>query len=367
MDPIIHSSRGKETKSIMIQQPPTPPQYSHFVGIDISAQTASVACTSQAGTSGPVFEIEQTLQGLERLQQRLKQDGHLPGHTLVVMEATGTYWMRVARTLHTAGFAVSVINPKQAHHFAQALLQQAKTDAIDAQTLAQLAALLKPEPWQPPSEVWEEIYQRLVERDNLVRMRQMLRNQLHALHQWPHVAQVVEARKQHLLDEIQQQIDAIDRELEHLLRCERQWATAAANLRSIKGIGLLSTAWLLVITNGFTTCDEAEPLVSYLGLAPHPRESGTSYRGRRYVGHGGHARARRVLYQASISASRYNPIIKAFYDRLIARGKPVKVARCAAARKLVHIAFAVATKEQPFDPNHHQHNRDLERVYNGAL
>jgi transposase len=84
------------------------------------------------------------------LQQRLKQHGHLPAQTLVVMEATGTYWMRVARMLHTAGYAVSVINPKQAHHFAQALLKQAKTDAIDAQTLAQLAALLRPAPWQPP-------------------------------------------------------------------------------------------------------------------------------------------------------------------------------------------------------------------------
>lgn len=342
----------------MSQQPPTPPQYSHFVGIDISAQTASVACINQTETIGPTFEIEQTLQGLERLQQRLKQHGHLPGHTLVVMEATGTYWMRVARTLHTAGFAVSVINPKQAHHFAQALLQQAKTDAIDAQTLAQLAALLKPDPWQPPSEVWEEIYQRLVERDNLVQMRQMLRNQLHALRQWPHVAQAVEARKQQLLDELQHQIDAIDRELECLLACEQQWATALANLRSIKGIGLLSAAWLLVITNGFSTCDDAEPLVSYLGLAPHPRESG-AYHGRRTVGHGGHSRARRVLYQASVVAARHNPIIKAFYDRLIDRGKPVKVARCAAARKLVHIAFAVATKEQMFDPDYQQQHLEL--------
>ena len=339
----------------MYQQPPTPPQYAHFVGIDIAAQTASVAWTTQPETVEPGFDIEQTLQGLETLQQRLRRHGCQPASTLVVMEATGTYWMRVARTLHLAGYAVSVINPRQAHHFAQALLKQAKTDAIDAQTLAQLAALLQPAPWQPPGEVWEEVYQRLVERDNLVQMRQMLRNQLHALRQWPHIAQAVVARKQQLLDAMQQQIDAIDRELERLLRNEDQWAAAAANLRSIKGIGLLSTAWLLVITNGFTTCDDAEPLVSYLGLAPHPCESGTSRRGHRRVGHAGHARARRVLYQASISASRYNPFIKAFYDRLIARGKPVKVARCAAARKLVHLAWAVATKEQLFDPNYQQH------------
>jgi transposase len=337
----------------MIQQPPTLPQYSHFVGIDIAAQTASVAWTTQPGTIESAFKVEQTPDGMQILQKHLKRAGLAPARTLVVIEATGTYWMRVARILHTAGYAVSVINPKQAHHFAQALLKQAKNDAIDAQTLAQLGALLQPEPWQPPSEVWEEVHQRLVERDNLVQMRQMLRNQLHALRQWPHTAQAVEARKQHLLDEMQQQIDAIDRELELLLHSKDQWANIAANLRSIKGIGLLSAAWLLVITNGFTTCDDAEPLVSYLGLAPHPRESG-AYRGRRHVGSGGHARARRVLYQASVVAACHNPIIKAFYDRLIARGKPVKVARCAAARKLVHLAWAVATKEQLFDPNYQQ-------------
>jgi transposase len=337
----------------MTQQPPTPLQYTFFVGIDIAAHSASVAWTTQAGAVELVFEIPQTPGGLTDLQKRLASKRHPPAQTLVVMEATGTYWMRLAAALHTAGYAVSVINPKQAHHFAQALLKQAKTDATDAQTLAQLAALLQPALWQPPGEVWEEVYQRLVERDNLVNMRQMLRNQLHALRQWPHTAQAVVARKQQLLDQMQHQIEAIDRELECLLRGHPQWSGAARHLRSIKGIGLLSAAWLLIITNGFTTCDDAEPLVSYLGLAPHPRESG-AYRGRRHVGSGGHTRARRVLYQASISASCHNPIIKTFYDRLIARGKPVKVARCAAARKLVHLAWAVATKEQMFDPTYQQ-------------
>jgi transposase len=305
-----------------------------------------------------VFAIAQTPEGVEKLQRHLQRLGHPPSQTLVVMEATGTYWMRVASSLHAAGYVVSVINPKQAHHFAQALLKQAKTDAIDAQTLAQLALRLQPPAWQPPGDIWEEVYQRLVERDNLVSMRQMLRNQLHALRQWPHVAQAVEARKQQLLDAIQQQIKAIDREVDHLLCCHTQWATQATHLRSIEGIGLLSTAWLLIITNGFTTCDQAEPLVSYLGLAPHPRDSG-SRRGRRWVGQGGHARARRVLYQATLSAARFNPIIKAFYERLIARGKPPKAARCATARKLVHLAWAVATKEQMFDPNYHQQRLEL--------
>ena len=126
----------------------------------------------------------------------------------------------------------------------------------------------------------------------------------------------------------------------------------ADRLRSIKGIGLISTAWLLVITNGFSTCYDAEQLASYLGVVPHPHQSGNNRKGHKPTGYSGHARARRVLYQASVSAARCNPIVKTFYDRLVAAGKHVKVARVAATRKLIHIAFAVVTKEQFFDPHY---------------
>ena len=89
----------------------------------------------------------------------------------MAMEATGSYWMGVATSLAEAGFAVSVVNPAQAHHFATALLRRGKTDAIDAQTLAQLAALLQPTPWTPPPAIYHALHQRLVQRDALLRLR----------------------------------------------------------------------------------------------------------------------------------------------------------------------------------------------------
>lgn len=327
--------------------------YSLYVGIDVSAQTLSVAWQARAAHVGHAQEFGQAQVEYARLSSVLQATGHTPSQTLVVIEATGTYWMRAARYLYQAGFRVSVINPRQAYHFAQAMLKHAKTDAIDAQTLAQLAAALPLKVWQPPSDAWEALYQRLVERDNLVEMRQMLRNQLHALNQRTQLDPQVAARKQHLIDEINSQVKAIDLELEVWLR-KSEWVDMAKYLRSITGIGLLSAAWLLVITNGFSTCEDAEQLASYLGLVPHPHQSGTSRRGHKHTGHGGHARARRVLYQASVSAARCNPIVKPFYERLIAGGKHVKTARVAAARKLTHIAFAVVTKEQMFDPHYHQ-------------
>jgi transposase len=132
------------------------------------------------------------------------------------------------------------------------------------------------------------------------------------------------------------------------------WASSAALLASVPGIGLVTSAWLLVGTLNFSLCATAEQATSYVGLTPLPRESGTSVRGRAQVGHGGNGRLRTALYLASLSATRYNPAIKEFYERLRAAGKPMKVARCAAARKLLHVAWAVVTKGQPFDAGHAQ-------------
>jgi transposase len=120
-------------------------------------------------------------------------------------------------------------------------------------------------------------------------------------------------------------------------------------LQSIPGLGPSTTAWLLVATVNFHLCATPEAAVAYAGLSPLQHESGTSIRGRPHVGRGGHGRLRKALYLASLSACQHNPVIKPFYARLRAQGKPAKVARCAAARKLLHLAWAVVTKRQRFD------------------
>lgn len=272
------------------------------------------------------------------------------------MEATGTYWMRLATTLAKQGYGVSVINPKQAHDFAKALLKRAKTDAIDAQTLARLGALLQPAPWTPPPAIYTELQQRLVQRDALVDMRQQAQHQLHALIQQPTVVASVRERLEAVITFFTAQITDLDRDIAATIQQDAVWAEAAAHLQTIPGIGLLTSAWLLVATHNFTTCATPEALAAYVGFVPHPQQSGTSVYGHTGVGHYGHARLRTMLYLATLSAARYNPAIKPFYDRLRARGKAHKVARCAAARKLLHIVWAVATRGQPFDPCYHTRN-----------
>jgi transposase len=104
----------------------------------------------------------------------------------------------------------------------------------------------------------------------------------------------------------------------------------------------------------FTTCDTVDSLTAYAGLAPMPRQSGSSVWHRPSIGHSGNGRLRTAYYMASLTAARFNPVIHTFYNRLREAGKPEKVARCAAARKLLHIAWAVVKKDQPFDPNYAQ-------------
>lgn len=323
-----------------------------FVGIDIAARSFSAAWGTDPKQIVPTQTFPQTRAGRSKLLRALEAVGFPPDRVQVVMEATGTYWMQVAVALYQADYRVSVLNPRQVYHFAEALNRQAKTDAIDAQMLAFLAQSLPVTDWIPPSAAWEAIYQRLVEHDNLTEIRQMLRNQLHALSQRSQVDPAVVARKQQLIDSFDAQIKAINKELGIWLDMS-EWASQVQCLLTIKGIGLLSTAWLLILTNGFSTCEDAEQLASYLGLVPHPLHSGSSRRSHRRVGHSGHARARRVLHQAAVSAAQYNPAVKAFYHRLLSNGKSVKLARCAAARKLVHIVFGVATSGKPFDPAYH--------------
>jgi transposase len=222
--------------------------YELFVGIDISATTAEIAIQRPGAKASRSFTMDQTPEGFNRLVHQLQAAGKEPSHVLVVMEATGSYWISLATRLVHDGFQVSVINPSQAHHFAKALLKRAKTDAIDAQTLAQLARVLQPEPWMPPPQIYYELQQRLAQRDDLLKLRQQVRNQLHALEQYPEVIASVRTRIDNLLSIFQSQIDEIEVEIAAALNQDAPWAAAAERLQSIKGIGWVTATWTLVTT-----------------------------------------------------------------------------------------------------------------------
>lgn len=285
-------------------------RYQLFVGVDIAAATATVAWQEPHKKPKKPITVKQTPEGFSSLSQTLRATGISPDQILVVMEATGIYWLSFATFLVCQGFAVSVVNPAQAHHFAKALLKRAKTDAIDAQTLAQLATLLQPKLWTPPPAIYNELEQRLTQRDTLLLIRGQVRNQLHALQHSPVIVPQVRQRMEALDQTLIAQLAEVDAELLGLLPAEcmetpdtgeaspeQAWAITLAKLQTIPGIGLLTAMWIVVTTLNFTLCASAEQAAAYAGLAPMPRESGTSVHKHPYIGHTGNGRLRTALYR----------------------------------------------------------------------
>ena len=331
------------------------PHYTRFVGLDVAARSATVAWRTATTRPGPAQTFPQTPAGQQRLLDALQAAGAVPQETLVVLEATSTYWLAWASALRAAGFVVSVLNPRQAHHFAQAHLQHDKTDATDAQSLADLAAQHQPTPWTPPPALYAELEQRLRERDSLLGLRQQERNRRHALLQQPQVATAVRTRLEGRIAFFTTQIAQVETELADLLDREPGWRQSLSWLLTIPGLGLITAAWLICASQNFTACQSAEQLAAYAGVVPHQHQSGSSIRKRARLGHQGHRALRRVLYMASLSAARYCAPVRALYERLRAREKPMKLARCAAAHKLLTLAWTLVKKEQAFDPTYHAH------------
>ncbi len=327
-------------------------QYQLWVGVDIAAETFTVTWGRSSEESIKPITFPQTPDGYVHLQQHLHETGVAPAEILVVMEATSSYWISLAVALHHAGFAVSVVNPTQVHNYAKSLPRRSKTDVLDAHLVLLFALERKPAPWTPPPDVYHELRQRLATRDALLEMRQQARNQRHALLQWPVQIASVQTHFDAVIADLDTRIATLEQEISAVLR-QGAWAESANLLQTINSVGPLTTAWLLVLTLNFQACASPAAAVAYAGLAPMLCESGRSVRGRPQIG-GGNKRLRTALYLATLNATRFTPVIRDFYERLRAAGKPKKVARCAAARKLLQIAWAIVHSGQAFDPNYGQ-------------
>jgi transposase len=326
--------------------------YQLYVGVDIAAATFTASRLFPEGKPDKSQNYHQTLESFRKLELDLLQSGVPPTQILVVLEATGNYWISLAVFLHQSNFVVSVVNPQQSHNYAKSLMLRCKNDQLDAQTLAKLAQSHKPAAWTPPPQLYHELQQRLNQREALNDLRQQVRNQLHALLVCPIIIPEVQTRMEELLATFDQQIHAVEAEIKKVVKHDEVWGSTVSLLQTIPGIGLLTACWLVMLTLNFTSCKRAESLVMYAGLAPIERTSGSSVRGKPQVGGGGQPQLRKLLYMAALSASQHNPPIRVFFEHLVERGKAPKVARCAAARKLLHLAFAVAKSGKPFQADY---------------
>jgi len=296
--------------------------------------------------------------GAELGAQRLANDaeGHSAlvaalaplGVSLVVMEATGGYEAALACALQAAGLAVAVINPRQARDFAKSMGRLAKTDRIDAQILAELAAVLVRRQdlarfLRPLPDEQQQLLAALVTRRR--QLQAMLTSERQRLQiALPKVRPSIEA----MIQAIRAQLDEVEGQmLNHL---HEHFAELDNLLRSASGIGPIASATLIADLPELGRLNR-QRICALVGIAPMANDSGTS-RGRRRI-QGGRFEVRRVLYMAALTAARRNPVIKAFYQRLLAAGKLPKVALVACMRKLLTILNAMVRTSKPWNTSLH--------------
>jgi transposase len=336
--------------------PSAPSDFVLQVGIDVSALKASVAWVTSDAQSEQAFEIPLTPVGMTGLCQRLLtlQPDRAAIH--VTMEVTGNYHVHLAHFLHGQGFGVSVVNPIQARRYAEVFLQREKTDALDALTLARMGRHVELKLWTPPPPIYEELQQRVLQRATLVKMHALTVNRQKSRQYRITSVDAVDARSKELMLLLKRHIGQIEKEFEVVLKQDPEWAATAKRITTIPGVGIATATWLIMLTLNFTTCDSAKQLASFIGLVPHRRQSGTSLNTFVSIGHVGHDDVRHHLYVATMSALRYNPLIKAYYDQVKARRKSHRLACIAAARKLIHMIWAIAKSDSAFDPEYASKN-----------
>lgn len=259
--------------------------------------------------------------------------------TLIVLEATGGLERPATAALATAGLPVVIVNPRQARDFARATGQLAKTDALDARALAHVADVIRPTPRPLPDAQTQELRALLGRRQQLIGMRTAEQNRLAGTSE--RLTQDIEAH----IAWLNARIALLDGDLETLLRASPLWRANDDLLQSVPGIGPVCARTLLLELPELGPLTRQQ-IAALVGVAPLNCDSGT-LRGRRMIW-GGRARVRTVLYMGTLVATRYNPRIQAFYERLLAAGKAKKVALTACMHKLLTILNAMLTHRTPW-------------------
>jgi transposase len=323
-----------------------------YLGIDVAARTLALALLGDAPPPARALPpVANTAAGWQVLIAALTEHDCLPATTRIVLEATGAYWQGVALTLHQEGWTVSVVPPGSVRAFARARLRRAKTDRTDAALLADYARAMQPTVWTPPPAEVTALQLLIRQRDDLVTLRTETRNRQHALAQLPVRPQAVEEPLAAVLRVVEEQIAALDAAIKRHAVANARVAADIARLETIVGVGLLTAAVVVAETRPLWGNATPQQVVAYAGLDPAPHQSGTSVRGAGHISKTGNARLRQAVYMAAVTAARCNPVLKPFYERLLARGKQKKVALVAVARKLLALMVTLLIHERDFDPD----------------
>ncbi len=316
-----------------------------YLGIDVSKAKLDCMLLDASSQKKKSKVIANNATGFKQLLEWLAKHDAADAH--VVMEPTGVYHENCALALSDAGLRLSLVNPACVRDYAKAVGFKNKTDKMDSAVLAQFGSKESPTLWQPPSQEARVLKALLVRRDAVAEDLQREKNRKEKAESTVTPAPIMRSIDDAIvfleseLAKLQKMID------DHIDRHPDLKETRRL-LETIPGVGARVSSH---ITSLFAAkkFERAEQLSSYLGLAPVLRESGTSVSWKPQLSKAGPAHLRKLLYMPAVVATRFNPHIKAMYERLIARGKPKMSAIGAAMRKLAHLCFGVVSSGKPYD------------------
>lgn len=307
---------------------------SEYVGADVSKSWLDVALAEQ----GSVVRVANDASGVQGLVGQLKA----AQPERIVLEAAGGLEKALVRALREQALPVAVVNPRQVRDFARATGRLAKTDRIDAQVLAQFAMVLKPEPRQMKDDGESELTALVRRRHQVTELLTMEKNRKKLV-----TSAIVLASLERTIGGLAQELAELDQAINQLIEASPAWHKRSGLYRSVPGAGPRLASTLLAELPELGRLNRKQ-VASLAGVAPLNWDSGI-FRGKRAIW-GGRCQVRGPLYMAALVAARHNPVIRAFYLRLVALGKPKKLVLVACMRKLLTILNAMAAQSTPWQP-----------------
>lgn len=310
------------------------------IGIDVSKATLD-GCFLQ-GSEKDSFVVLNNPKGFKKIAAKGKG-------ALVVMEASGPYYLQLANYLHAHSIDVCVVNPLVIKRFSQMNLQRAKTDKKDAETIANYGRVYNPKRWSPNSKNINRINQLHSTIELLSKQIRQLKGQQEAFSNSGQLAPLLKKELKSMLEFLNKKKVKLVQEVERL--AEDEFGEKIDKIASIPGIGKKTAIMLNVITDGFTKFEHHKQLIAYVGFSPRVYQSGTSVKGKGHICKMGKSQIRKLLYMCSWTAKFSNKSCREMYQRLKEKGKPERVIKIAIANKLLKQAFSIGKSQLNYSEN----------------
>ncbi len=317
-----------------------------YVGVDVSAKSFTTIIGQQGSRTEPL-DLPNDAKGHKKLIRMITKSG---SHARVVLEATGVYSLDLALALHRADrVEVMVANPRAINQFAEAYMRRSKTDSLDANIILEFAMRMDFKAWSPPESHLLDL--RAVSRRiaGMTKMATQEKNRLHAADSFDEMTEIVRADIEDNLEHLERRIEWLRKQALELIDEHPTLQRAFAHITSVKGIAVAAGIHILAEVSVLPADMDVRQWVAHAGIDPRQFQSGTAVDKPARISRRGNVHLRRALFMPALVAVQYEPHVRAFYDKLVARGKTKMQANVAVMRKLLHAIYGMLKHDRDFD------------------